>query len=180
MVPTVLTFADGESRQTVNVTILNDDLFEAPDETFKLVLQAASNGAKVSSPSAMAMVTIADDGDKAVILSRASVVANEGGAVDAYEIRLNARPTHAVTIHINGPSIRAGGELALTNPSSSGAVDTVERTLNGDQYSYVVFEPDKYNISQQVVVGAVDDEMSEVQEWHAIIHSSTSQDKVGN
>jgi hypothetical protein len=168
----VLTFFDGEYQQRVNVTILNDDLFEAPDEQFKLVLQNASNGAQVSASGSTTVVTIVDDGDKAVLISRASVVANEGGTVDTYDIKLNARPSHAVTVHISG-AIGVGGELRLEDGSWTGGGT---RMLNGNSYSTIVFEPAAYNLSRQIIVSTVDDLVSEPQEWHPIVHSALSTD----
>jgi hypothetical protein len=50
-----LNFADGDTRKTIWVTVVNDDLVEN-DETLRLVLVKATGGATLSAPSEATLV----------------------------------------------------------------------------------------------------------------------------
>lgn len=121
---TTISFADGETLKQVTIPILDDDLFQAPDRVFKVTLQRATGGAHIGvdyehpsewfgyrsvflaleSRSAVLLdnvgtiVTIKDDGDAAVLVSKASVSTSEIGQVDTFQVRLNALPSAAVTV----------------------------------------------------------------------------------
>lgn len=121
---TTLAFAAGESSKTVTVSILNNDLFQAPDLVFKILLQNVTGGAHLGQDyehptewfgsdqvflaldsrknelldNVGTIVTIQDDGDPAVILSKASVSTSEIGQFDAFRVHLNSQPTASVTL----------------------------------------------------------------------------------
>lgn len=121
---TTIFFADGETSKAVTIAILNDDLFQAPDRVFKVVLQKVSGGAHIGvdyehpsewvgyrdaflalekPKSALldnfgAVVTIKDDGDPAILVSKASLSVSEIGQSDTFLVRLNAQPSADVTV----------------------------------------------------------------------------------
>ncbi|TYZ65364.1 hypothetical protein PybrP1_012688 [[Pythium] brassicae (nom. inval.)] len=121
---TTISFADGETSKAVTIAILNDDLFQAPDRVFKVVLQKVSGGAHIGvdyeHPSEWfgyrdaflalekqnaalldnvgAIVTIKDDGDPAILVSRASLSVSEIGQSDSFQVRLNSQPSADVTV----------------------------------------------------------------------------------
>jgi ribosomal protein L35AE/L33A len=78
-----LNWGDGEiGDKTFNISILNDDIFENPDETFKVMLSSSTGGAAIVEP-ATAEVTIVDDGDTSLAgtlqFSEAEYSIGEGG-----------------------------------------------------------------------------------------------------
>jgi hypothetical protein len=75
-------FADGESVKEFVVPILNDDVFESPDEVFLLSLFNATDGANLGVRTAR--VTIADDHDAGCVDFTAGrfFVAEDGGSVN--------------------------------------------------------------------------------------------------
>lgn len=121
---TTISFADGETLKTVTISILNDDVFQAPDQVFKVLLQNAAGGAHIGvdyeHPSEWfgyrdaflalekqntalldnvgAIVTIKDDGDPAILVSKASMSVSEIGQHDSFQVQLNSQPTAEVTI----------------------------------------------------------------------------------
>ena len=87
-----LTFAAGETRRTVSVRLLGDDVDE-PDETLNLRLSNPTNAAIAS---AKALGTITDD-DQAPALTVVGTRAREGEAA-TFEIRKNGSTERPVTV----------------------------------------------------------------------------------
>ncbi|ETO78345.1 hypothetical protein F444_06648 [Phytophthora nicotianae P1976] len=138
---TTLTFADKEAWKTVDISILDNDLFQAPDQVFKVVLENAAGGAHLGIDyehptewtwchdellalephtdqlldNVGTIVTIQDDGDPAVIVSKASLSVSEIGQTDIFRVRLNSQPISAVTVGVSA----AAAELKLTPNSLS-------------------------------------------------------------
>jgi hypothetical protein len=201
--PTTLHFTDGVDRRVFLINITNDDLFEAPDEVFKLKLSNVSGGAHIAQNAehpgnwndtinlppeaglprqndlATTLVTIQDDFDPAILLSRASVATTEHGFIDYYDVSLNSRPTHDVTITMHGSAklycgpgnpVLAGCDLA--RPPSELKLWFAEPRWQ----LHLTFEPAQYNVSQRVYVAAVDDSEDEDQELHVLRHTSNSYD----
>ncbi|KAF1324599.1 Extracellular matrix protein 3, partial [Globisporangium splendens] len=134
---TTVTFAEDEISKLVSISILDDNLFQAPDRVFKVILQNVAGGAHLGvdyeHPSEwygyrdayMALerrssalldnvgtiVTIVDDGDPAVIVAKASLSISEIGQHDEFQVRLNSQPSADVTISLTYES----GLLALTS-----------------------------------------------------------------
>lgn len=124
---TTIAFANGESSKSVDIFVHNDDIFQAPDRVFKLILQNVTGGAHIGidyehppewfgfRDEFMALearkselldnvgtiVTIRDDGDPAVVISKASVSLSEIGLVDAFTVTLNSQPSSDVTLQFN-------------------------------------------------------------------------------
>ncbi|TMW63144.1 hypothetical protein Poli38472_002085 [Pythium oligandrum] len=121
---TTLSFADGQTSKQVSIPILNNDLFEAPSRVFKVVLKNVKGGAHLGMDyehpgewfgygsdllaldkrrtelfdNVGAIVVIQDDGDPAVLVTKASLSVSEIGQVDSFGVRLNAPPTTDVTV----------------------------------------------------------------------------------
>ena len=100
-----LTFAAGEQRRTLAVTVLDDPADEAEEETFTVTLSGAS-GALLAV--AQARGTIADDDEPrvAVRFGAASYTAAEGGGV-AVEVSLSGDPERELEIPLT--VVAAGG-----------------------------------------------------------------------
>ena len=81
-----LTFAAGDTTETVTVTTLEDLLDEEDEETFTLTLSNASSNAAVASPTATATITDDDDPPEVRV---ADATAAEGGTV-SFAVMLTA------------------------------------------------------------------------------------------
>ncbi|OQR90616.1 hypothetical protein ACHHYP_05373 [Achlya hypogyna] len=174
---TTLTFQDGESLKQVTIAITNNNFFEAPNVVFKVVLQNVQGGAfigwdlmypasfvpaihaaldpnRAGVPNYVsAIVTIRDDADAAVLLSKASLSTSEIGQVDAVSVVLNAAPTAPVT-------------LAL-------AVGSNQLVLSAGQ---LVFSPANWNVPQTVIVSSAPDNVTQGIHAIPVTCSATSSD----
>ncbi|KAF4137879.1 Calx-beta domain [Phytophthora infestans] len=138
---TTLTFADKEALKTIDISITNNDIFQAPDQVFKVVLKNVVGGAHLGVDyehpvewtwhhdeffalethtdqlldNVGTVVTIQDDGDPAVIVSKASLSVSEIGQIDTFRIRLNSQPTSDVTVSLSATA----AELKLSSSSLS-------------------------------------------------------------
>lgn len=161
---TTLAFAAGESTKNVTVAIVNNNLFQAPDMVFKLMLQNVTGGAHLGvdyeHPSEWfgynqaflaldsrknelydnvgTIVTIQDDGDPAVIVSKASVSTSEIGQFDVFHVHLNSQPSAIVTLTLG--------------------FDSHELRVNA---SSLVFSTTNWNVPQAVKVSAVPNNLTE-------------------
>ncbi|OQR81973.1 hypothetical protein THRCLA_11251 [Thraustotheca clavata] len=155
---TTLTFQDGQSLQQVNISIIDNNFFEAPDRVFKVILQNVQGGAFIGQylefpssfiPSIMApldpnptgipnfvsaIVTIKDDGDAAVLISKASLSVTEIGQTDILKVSLNSPPTSTVTLSIaigNSQLVLSTGQIQFTsNNWNIGQTITVQSAPN--------------------------------------------------
>ncbi|KAG3033550.1 hypothetical protein JG687_00007399 [Phytophthora cactorum] len=153
---TTLTFADKEAWKSIDISILDNDLFQAPDQVFKVVLGNVVGGAHIAVnyehptewtwyhdeflalethtdqllDNVGTIVTIQDDGDPAVIVSKASLSVSEIGQTDAFRVRLNSQPTSDVTISLSATA----AELKVSPSSISFS------SANWKEYQTVVVE----------------------------------------
>ena len=115
--PITLTFAPGDTSQTVAIPVLGDILDE-PDETFTVTLSGASNA---TIETAQAVGTILDDDDPLPALGIGDVKILEGdsGTVDAvFTVSLSAASTQTVTVvaqTANGTAT-AGSDYTAVGP----------------------------------------------------------------
>lgn len=161
---TTIAFADGVTSKTVTIPIVNDDLFQAPDRVFKVTLKGVTGGAHIGidyeHPSEWfgyrdvflaletqntnlldnvgTIVTIKDDGDPAVLVSKASLSTSEIGQFDTFQVWLNSQPSADVTLSFAFDSALLG--LSLTT---------------------LVFTATNWNVKQLVKVTAVPSATSE-------------------
>jgi hypothetical protein len=187
---TTLNFSAGVKSRTVAVIIKNDNLFEAPDEMFQLELVDVTGGAYIAQDAAYptswyanswypklektvtlkqnnvpsVIIRITDDGDPAVLFSRASVVCLENGFNDEYNVVLNSIPTHAVTVYVGGQ------EVSIPyGPVRSKLQFKISPTK-------LYFQPNTWNISQTFVVKPIDDDVDEDQNRYVLRHGVSSSD----
>ncbi|ETW00751.1 hypothetical protein H310_07296 [Aphanomyces invadans] len=173
---TTLTFASGEASKSINIPIHNNDLYEAPNRVFKVLLRNVQGGAHIGldyehpaewNPSLLeldrmpqlvpnfisAIVTIEDDGDPAVLITKASLSTSELGQTDTYSIKLNSIPTSPVAV-----------SLSVHNP---------QVTVSSSQ---VVFTPSNWNVPQSICVSATDDSVAQSIHVVHVTHATASTD----
>ncbi|GLD91908.1 hypothetical protein PINS_up000441 [Pythium insidiosum] len=114
-----LVFADQQTSANITVYIINDALYEDPDEQFTVQIVSVSGTATVGSPSTVT-VTILDDGDAGVVSFSAS----------EYKVKEDA--TYAVL-----PIVRTGGAsgqltLSFSYTDGTATIDKDYRRLPGN------------------------------------------------
>lgn len=176
---TTIAFADGVTLQTITILIANDDVFQAPDRVFKMTLKSVTGGAHIGinyeHPSEWfgyrdvflaletqntalldnvgTIVTIKDDGDPAVLVSKASLSTSEIGQFDTFQVWLNSPPSADVTLTLDFESAVLG--LSLTR---------------------LIFTAANWNIKQLVKATAVPNTKSEGLHMTQISITSVSND----
>ena len=109
--PVVLTIAEGRTSATarVPVTPVNDGIDEGAGEALQLV--AGTDSGLVLRPSARFELTIEDDDEKGIVLSRTSLTVREEGS-QTYTVRLKSQPTGPVTVALT-PEGTDPGDLTI-------------------------------------------------------------------
>ncbi|MGF1520815.1 MAG: Calx-beta domain-containing protein [Leptolyngbyaceae cyanobacterium] len=135
-----LTFAAGETTQTLTVDILNDADVEANDETFTVNLSNA-NGAAIAD--ATGIGTIVDD-DAALLpeLSIDDITVNEADGTATFTVNLSAAAASDVTVNFataDGTAI-AGSDYAAANGTLTFAAGTTSQTVTVDLIDDAVAE----------------------------------------
>ena len=99
--PVTLTIATGRTSATarVPVTPVSDSIDEGAGETLQLVAETASG--LVLRPSSSFELTIEDDDEKGIVLSRRSLLVREEGS-GTYTVKLKSQPTGPVTVALAG------------------------------------------------------------------------------
>ena len=157
---TSLTFttSNWNTAQTVTVTASHDD--DALDDTVTLTHEATGGDYGDAAPGTV-LVTVTDDDEAGLALSKESISPQEGSATgESYTVRLATRPSQTVTVTIGGHS---GTDLTLstttltftgsnwstpqtvtvTAAEDTDAVDdteTLTHTANGGEYENVTRE----------------------------------------
>ncbi len=131
-----LTFAPGETSQTITVTV-NGDTDDEPDETFTVNLSNASNADIIDGTAVGTIVD--DDGLGSLTISDQTVDEGDSGIVIAeFTVTLSPAPTSIVTVDYataNG-SASAGSDFGAAsdqltfNPGQTS--QTIQVTVNGD------------------------------------------------
>ena len=114
-----LTFAAGDTTETVTVTTRNDLLDEEDEETFTLTLSNASSNAALADPTATATITDDDDPPQVRV---ADATAAEGGAV-SFDVTLSAPSGRAVTV--DWATSVAAGDTAVDGVDFTAATSTL-------------------------------------------------------
>jgi hypothetical protein len=147
-----LSFAPGQTSQTISIPILNDGSAEGL-ESFNLTLSAAAGGGSLGTPST-AVVTVTDDDTAGVVVTQSggSTAVAEGRATDSYTLALTTRPSSNVTITLVPDTQVVGTPGSLT------------------------FTPQDWNVPRTITVSAVDDRRVEGAHTGSIAHRATSAD----
>ena len=107
------TASNWDTPQTVTVTATQDD--DAVDDSVTLTHKA--NGGDYQDVTKELTVTVTDDEETNVLVSRAELSVEEGNATGtSYTVKLSSEPTAAVTVEIGGHS---GTDLRLSGVSTS-------------------------------------------------------------
>ena len=151
--PVTLTIAAGRTSATarVSVTPVNDDIDEGDGETLRLVAQTASG--LVLQPSSFDL-TIVDDDEREILLSRTSLTVREEGS-QTYTVRLKSQPTGNVTVAL--ASQGAGAQDLTFAPAQ------------------LAFTANDWNTAQTVTVSAAGDPDSD-DETATIAHAASGGD----
>ena len=147
-----LTFAEGDTEKTIEVTITEDDVDE-DDETFTVTLSDPSNATLGSTDEAT--VTITDNDTRGVTVSPTALKIDEGGS-GRYTVVLDTRPTGDVTLAVSSDHTDVTGSPATLTFSTSNwdtaqtvtvsaaqdddaedATATVSHTVSGADYDEV-------------------------------------------
>ena len=130
-----LTFAAGTTAtQEIRVSIADDTVDEAEEETFTVTLSGALNATLAGGGTTLSATgTIADDDDPAVTVAfdRSSYTATEGGSAATVTVRLSGDPERTVEIpltHTPGAGAGAGDYSGMSASVTFGSGDT-ERML---------------------------------------------------
>ena len=155
--PVTLTIAAGGTSATALVPVepVNDDIDEGTGEALRLTAQTTASGLTLQ-PSSFDL-TIEDDDEKGIVLSRTTLTVREEGS-QTYTVRLKSQPTGTVTVSLT--ALGAGG-VDLTFISTS-----------------LAFTANDWNTAQTVTVSAGGDEDSN-DETATIAHAASGGDYGG-
>ena len=134
--PVTLTIRAGQTRATARVTVrpVRDDIDEGESEMLRLVANTASG--LTLQPSSSFELTLEDDDEAGIVLSRTSLTVREEGS-RTWTVKLNSEPTDPVTV-----TLAAEG------------TDAQDLTIEPDQ---LTFATDNWNRTQTVTVSAAED-----------------------
>ena len=113
--PVTLTIAAGRTSATALVPVepVNDDIDEGAGEALRLTAQTTASGLTLQ-PSSFEL-TIEDDDEKGIVLSRTTLTVREEGS-QTYTVRLKSQPTGTVTVSL-AASGAGGGDLTFISTS---------------------------------------------------------------
>ncbi|HEX2832628.1 MAG TPA: Calx-beta domain-containing protein [Thermoanaerobaculia bacterium] len=139
----IVTFAPGETLETIDVTTFADTLQE-PDETFFFDLTGAAN-ATITRPRATATITD-DDGTPALLIGDATVVEGDSGTTaTSFTVTLAGNAAQTVTVDYataNGTAID-GTDYAATNGTLVFTPGITSHTISVPVVGDVLVEPDE-------------------------------------
>ncbi|HXQ35313.1 MAG TPA: Calx-beta domain-containing protein, partial [Anaerolineales bacterium] len=134
-----LTFAPGELSKNITVPIINDNLFEAGNETFSLNLSAPTGGAFLTAPATIVMTINDNDFRPSVFVASSTLQVAEGDAglkALVFNASLSNPSVETVTVNFataNGTAVAGSDYVAnsgtLTfSPGSTSETATVQVT----------------------------------------------------
>ena len=155
--PVTLTIAAGRTSASADVVLtpINDQIDEDSGETLRLVAQ--TNSSLGLTPGSEFEITIEDDDERALVLSRTSATVREGEST-TYTVKLATEPTATVTITLS-------------------ATGTGASTLSTDPQT-VTFTALSWSTAQTVNLAAANDADAE-DETGAIVHTVSGADYAG-
>ncbi|HEV7799174.1 MAG TPA: Calx-beta domain-containing protein [Pyrinomonadaceae bacterium] len=141
-----ITFVAGEQSKTITIPITDDNLYEAGNETFNVSLSNPTNGALLTSPTAV--VTINDNDNKPMVLMSGTFRAAEGNSgtkIFSIPINLSNASVEQVSLNYTTENLSAiagsdyvaiSGTLIFPAGTTSNSIGIV---VSGD----TVIEPDE-------------------------------------
>ncbi len=145
-----INFDPDEAQKTLFVPIVEDVLFEG-NETFNLTLVNASEGTTIGTQATATVEILDNETNSFIVFNSTNLTVSEGNQAEAYEILLTSQPTSAVTI-------------------------TFETEDQINPISAITFNPENWNIPQEILVTAIDDNLIEENQTNKIIHTVSSDD----
>eukprot|EP01052_Picozoa_sp_SAG31_P005428 SAG31_NODE_238_length_19470_cov_8.921532_12_plen_804_part_01 len=119
----------------------DDDTVAEQTMNFRVYLSMSSRDSKYANRTELGADVVVIDDDRAGIDTQTSdLVVSEDGATTTYILRLLSQPLRRVDVIIAGVGHRSGPDLAISPVS-------------------LVFEPESWNHSQQIIVSVVDDDI---------------------
>lgn len=150
--PLSFTTVNWDTPQEVNVAVIDDDIAIGP-QSFTVTVSASSTdtayndaGAAVYVPGSVVVIDVVDDDSAGILVDSVALFVSEpgadlGGASDAFRVVLGSEPDGSASVVV---------DLALSGAGSSAL------SLTPSQLS---FPAAQWNVAQEVVVDAVDDEI---------------------
>jgi hypothetical protein len=143
-----LNFADGDTSETITVSIINDTIDE-PDETFTVTLSNATGGASLGTTS-VSTVTIVDDDPTPVpgVLSIApgSVSVDEAAGTVTFTVNRTGGSDGAVSVNFataNGTATAGQDFTAISGTLNFGNGDTTGKTITVSIIDDTIDEPNE-------------------------------------
>jgi hypothetical protein len=143
-----LTFGNGVTSQTFNITICNDTLDET-DETINLMLSNVMGGATIGTQSTAVVTILDDDATPSIAIVSPSPTAegNAGQTPFVFNVNLSAASGQTVTVHYS----TADGTATVANNDYVAIPDTILTFLPGETNKTITvqvngdlaFEPDE-------------------------------------
>ena len=155
--PVTLTIAAGRTSASADVVLtpINDQIDEDSGETLRLVAQ--TNSSLELTPGSEFEITIEDDDERALMLSKTWVTVGEGEST-TYTVKLATQPTATVTVTLS-PS-GAGASSLSTNPQT------------------LTFTASSWNTAETVTVSAANDADAN-DDTGEIVHAASGADYAG-
>ena len=155
--PVTLAIAAGRTSASADVVLtpINDQIDEDSGETLRLVAQ--TNSSLELTPGSEFEITIEDDDERALMLSKTWVTVGEGEST-TYTVKLATQPTATVTVTLS-PS-GAGASSLSTNPQT------------------LTFTASSWNTAETVTVSAANDADAN-DETGKIVHAASGADYAG-
>lgn len=151
-----LTFAPGETSQTIEIIVIDDVLHE-DDESFNVILSNVQGGAVLGNVD-NAEVTISDNDPIIVQLSSATYVAIEGGVSALLTVDRNGGfETASVDYATSDRTAKAGSDYTAVSGTFNFAEGEVSKTIQVGLIDDMIYEDDEsfYFILGNVSVGAL-------------------------
>jgi len=142
-----LTFAPGELTKAIQIPIIDDNIYEGPNESFNVTISAPSGGAILNVPSA-ALVTIGDNEIKpsiSVTNNLSILEGNSGITLATFNVTLSSATVDTVTVDYatSDGTATAGSDYVATSGKLTFAPGTSSKTIDVQVIGDTIDEPDE-------------------------------------